>query len=49
MLDSLRQVAFLVRDLPEAAELYRKTLGMAPCHTGELPQYELVNMVLPAG
>lgn len=49
MLDSLRQVAFLVRDLPEASELYRKTLGMAPCHTGELPQYGLVNMVLPAG
>ena len=49
MLDSLRQVAFLVRDLPEAAELYRKTLGATPCHTGELPQYGLANMVLPAG
>ncbi len=49
MLDSLRQVAFLVRDLPEAAELYRKALGTAPCHTGELPQYGLANMVLPAG
>ena len=49
MLDSLRQVAFLVRDLPEAAELYRKALGTTPCHTGELPQYGLANMVLPAG
>ena len=48
-LDSLRQVAFLVSDLPEAAELYRKTLKTAPCHTGELPQYGLANMVLPAG
>ena len=48
-MDSLRQVAFLVRDLPEAAELYRKTLKTAPCHTGELPQYGLSNMVLPAG
>jgi len=49
MLDSLRQTAFLVRDLSEAAELYRKTLGATPCHTGELPQYGLVNMVLPVG
>ena len=48
-MDSLRQVAFLVRDLPEAAELYLKTLKTAPCHTGELPQYGLANMVLPAG
>ncbi len=48
-MDSLRQVAFLVRDLLEAAELYRKTLKTAPCHTGELPQYCLSNMVLPAG
>jgi len=39
----------LVRDLPEAAELYRKALGTTPCHTGELPQYGLANMVLPAG
>jgi methylmalonyl-CoA epimerase len=49
MLDSLRQTAFLVRDLKEAAELYRKTLGTTPCHTGELPQYGLANMVLPVG
>ena len=49
MLESLRQVAFLVRDLPEAAELYRKTLGMAPCNAGKLPEYGLDNMVLPAG
>ena len=49
MLDSLRQTAFLVRDLSEAAELYRKTLGATPCHTGTLPQYGLDNMVLPVG
>ena len=48
-LDRQRQVAFPVRDLPEAAELYRKTLKTAPCHTGKLPQYGLANMVLPAG
>ena len=49
MLDSLRQTAFLVRDLSEAAELYRKTLGATPSHTGILPQYGLDNMVLPVG
>ena len=49
MLDSLRQVAFLVRDLPEAAELYRKALGTIPCRTGNLFQHGLANMVLPAG
>lgn len=49
MLDSLRQAAFLVRNLPEATELYRKTLGTAPCYTGELPEFGLANMVLPTG
>ncbi|MFP6634929.1 MAG: VOC family protein, partial [Dehalococcoidia bacterium] len=49
MLDSIRQTAFLVRDLSEAAELYRKTLGATPSHTGILPQYGLDNMVLPVG
>jgi len=49
MLDRLRQVAFLVRDLGEASELYERTLGMKPCHSQDLPQYGLTNLVLPAG
>ena len=49
MLERLRQVAFLVRDLGEAGELYERSLGMRPCHSQDLPQYGLTNMVLPAG
>ncbi len=49
MLEKLRQVAHLVRDLNEAEVLYRNILGMNPCHAQELPQYGLTNMVLPAG
>ena len=49
MLERLRQVAFLVRDLGEAGELYGRTLGMKPCHSQDLPQYGLTNVVLPAG
>ena len=49
MLHKLRQVAFLVRDLGEAGELYDRTLGMKPCHSQDLPQYGLTNLVLPAG
>ena len=49
MLESLRQVAFLVRDLGEAGELYERTLGMKPCHSQDLPQFGLTNLVLPAG
>ena len=49
MLEKLRQVAHLVRDLNEAEELYRTILGMNMCHAQELPQYGLTNMVLPAG
>lgn len=49
MLERLRQVAMLVQDLPEAARLYRRILGMEQCHAQELPQFQLSNQVLPAG
>jgi catechol 2,3-dioxygenase-like lactoylglutathione lyase family enzyme len=49
LLERLRQAAMLVRDLEEAGQLYQRVLGMAPCHRGELPQYGLANLVLPAG
>jgi len=49
MLERLRQVAMLVRDLPEAGQLYRRILGMEHCRAQELPQYQLSNQVLPAG
>ena len=49
MLERLRQVALLVRDLSEAGQLYRPVLGMEACRGGELPQYGLKNLVLPAG
>ncbi|PKB70640.1 MAG: hypothetical protein BZY87_08885 [SAR202 cluster bacterium Io17-Chloro-G6] len=49
MLERLRQVAFLVRDLEDAKELYRRYLGMETCHTEDLSHYGLNNAVLPAG
>jgi methylmalonyl-CoA/ethylmalonyl-CoA epimerase len=49
MLDRLRQVAFLVKDLQEAGELYRRILGMEPCCHQDLTEYGLTNLVLPAG
>jgi methylmalonyl-CoA/ethylmalonyl-CoA epimerase len=49
LLERLRQVALLVRDLEEAGQLYQRILGMSPTHRGELPQYGLTNLVLPAG
>ena len=49
MLHKLRQMAFLVDDLPGAARLYRDVLGMEPSTSGELAQYSFTNMVLPAG
>jgi methylmalonyl-CoA epimerase len=49
MLERLRQVAFLVRDLQDAGELYRNVLGMASCHSQELPEHGLTNLMLPAG
>ena len=49
MLERLRQVALLVRDLSEAEQLYQRVLGMEACRGGELPQYGLRNLVLPAG
>ncbi|MCH7606282.1 MAG: VOC family protein, partial [Chloroflexi bacterium] len=49
MLERLRQVAFMVRDLEEARELYRRTLGMEACHSEDLSQFGLENLVLPAG
>ena len=49
MLHKLRQMAFLVDDLAGAAGLYRDVLGMEPSASGELSQYSLTNMVLPAG
>ena len=49
MLHSLRQVAFLVRDMQEAEALYRDTLGMESCRTGELAQFGMINSILHAG
>ena len=49
MLHKLRQVAFLVDDLTGAASLYSNVLGMEPSTSGELTQFSLTNMVLPAG
>ncbi|HCP22650.1 MAG: hypothetical protein FI717_09940 [SAR202 cluster bacterium] len=49
MLDRLRQVAFLVKDLEEGKELYRRHLGMETCHSKDLSNYGVVNAVLPAG
>ena len=49
MLERLQEVAVTVRDLDEGLDLYRRILGMEPCHAGELPAYGLNNLVLPAG
>ena len=49
MLERLRQVSFLVRDLAEAKDLYRRYLGMESCHSEDLSRYGLQNAVLPAG
>ncbi len=49
MLERLRQVAFMVRDLEEGRKLYRDSLGMESCFSEDLTQYGLKNLVLPAG
>ncbi len=49
MLERLRQTAPLVRDLAGAEQLCRRVLGMEICRSGELPEYGLKNLVLPAG
>lgn len=49
LLDRLRQVALMVRDLEAGRELYQQTLGMEACYTEDLSQHGLVNLVLPAG
>ena len=49
MLERLRQVAFLVKDLEDAKALYRRYLGMETCHSEDLSRYGLRNAVLPAG
>ena len=49
MLERLRQVAFMVRDLEEGHKLYRDTLGMESCFSEDLTQFGLKNLVLPAG
>ncbi len=49
MLHRLRQVAFLVDDLPAAEDIYRRALGLTPIHHEELPQYRLTNSVMPTG
>ena len=36
MLERLRQVAFLVKDLGAGKELYRRYLGMETCHSEDL-------------
>ena len=49
MLDQLRQVAFLVTDLENGKDLYRRYLGMETCHSEDLSDYGLLNAILPAG
>ena len=49
MLERLRQVAFLVKDLEDGKDLYRRYLGMETCHSEDLSRYGLRNAVLPAG
>ena len=49
MLERLRQIAFLVQDLDEAKDLYRRYLGMESCFSEDLTRYGLKNAVLPAG
>ncbi|GIT44254.1 MAG: hypothetical protein Ct9H300mP11_21900 [Chloroflexota bacterium] len=36
MLEQLRQVAFLVTDLENGKDLYRRYLGMETCHSEDL-------------
>ena len=49
MLERLRQVAFLVKELEDAKNLYHRYLGMETCHSEDLTRYGLQNAVLPAG
>ena len=49
MLEKLRQVALMVRNLEVGRELYQQALGMTSCHSEDLSQYGLTNLVLPAG
>ena len=49
MLNRLRQIAFLVDDLPSAEEIYHRALGLTPVHHQDLPQYHLTNSVMPTG
>jgi methylmalonyl-CoA/ethylmalonyl-CoA epimerase len=49
MLERLRQVAMMVKDLEEGRELYQRALGLEVCHSQDLSQYGLTNMVLPTG
>ena len=49
MLKRLRQVAFLVNDLEDGQDLYRKHLGMETCYSGDPSRYDLKNAILPAG
>jgi hypothetical protein len=49
MLDRLRQVAFLVKDLEDAKDMYRRYLGMESCHSEDLSRYGLKNAVIPVG
>ena len=49
MLDRLRQVAFLVNDIQDASQLYRRVLGLEPSSSQELQEYGLTSQVLPAG
>lgn len=49
MLERLRQVAFMVLNLEEGRELSRGTLDMESCHSEDLSEYGLSNLVLPAG
>ena len=49
MLDRLRQIAFLVRDLPEAEGLYHRILGLEPSARHELAEYGMSSVVMPAG
>ena len=49
MLEQLRQVAFLVKDLENGKDLYRRYFAMETCHSEDLSDYGLLNAILPAG
>jgi methylmalonyl-CoA/ethylmalonyl-CoA epimerase len=49
VIKGIRQIGIMVNDLEDSLAVYRRVLGMEPCHQGELGEYGLRNAVLPAG